>query len=422
MQLSFLFQKMSDNVVVRQFGKLNVQVYGTYNAPLFKAKDIGEILQLSNIRATIKDYNEKQAVVNKVYTAGQLRDTLMLTERGLYKVLMTSRSKLADQFQDWVTDVLSEIRLTGEYKSRQQIDESNARITQIEQEKKQLQQELNDLKDKTYDEVLKEETLYVFTTDVDGVYKIGETSKQTSSTRRAQIQTGCVEPIETVFEILTHDSKILERVVHYVLKRYRCSTKTEHFRCSLEYIKMIIRYCGTILNIVKGTYHVITPDQASTIILGNMLKDGLISKQTMIDVANNTDPQGGDTGDIDEQDDEDENVDEDDADKDSDTYEEENMTYENIGIKFIERFYDGVPEHEMQHWIPPKDMYHKFKDWSKQYGFEIRIKGSYTGYTVPRELKTHIKIKRARNEIANPNPGLDGRGKWIVGLKLKKVE
>ena len=124
---------MNDQIAVHQFGRLNVPIYGTHEDPLFKAKDIGDMLNLSNIRVTIKDFNEKQKVVSKAYTAGGLQDTLMLTERGLYKVLMTSRSKLAEQFQDWVSDVIKEIRLTGQYnqvqgEKQKLIEESKARM------------------------------------------------------------------------------------------------------------------------------------------------------------------------------------------------------------------------------------------------------------------------------------------------------
>ena len=46
----------------------------------------------------------------------------MLTEHGLYKVIMRSNKVIAKQFQDWVFDVLKEIRLTGKYQLEKQLE------------------------------------------------------------------------------------------------------------------------------------------------------------------------------------------------------------------------------------------------------------------------------------------------------------
>ena len=34
------------SLLVKQFNGLNIQVYGTYEDPLFKAKDIGDLLEM----------------------------------------------------------------------------------------------------------------------------------------------------------------------------------------------------------------------------------------------------------------------------------------------------------------------------------------------------------------------------------------
>jgi hypothetical protein len=54
----------SDNLLIKQFNGLNIQVYGTYDEPLFKAKDIGDLLGMSNIREVIKNFNNKQDVTS----------------------------------------------------------------------------------------------------------------------------------------------------------------------------------------------------------------------------------------------------------------------------------------------------------------------------------------------------------------------
>ena len=113
----------SDNLLIKQFNGLNIQVYGTYDEPLFKAKDIGDLLGMSNIREVIKNFNNKQKVVSLTDTLGGQQNTTFLTEQGLYKVLMRSRKKIAEQFQDWVCEVVEEIRKNGKYDLEQKLKE-----------------------------------------------------------------------------------------------------------------------------------------------------------------------------------------------------------------------------------------------------------------------------------------------------------
>ena len=60
-------------------------IKGTIDEPLFRASDIGVVLELSNIRATIVDFDESEKVVNKVDTLGGTQEVTFLTEKGLYR-------------------------------------------------------------------------------------------------------------------------------------------------------------------------------------------------------------------------------------------------------------------------------------------------------------------------------------------------
>jgi prophage antirepressor-like protein len=90
----------NQSVLVRQFNGLNIQVYGTYEEPLFKAKDIGELLEIKDIKSTIRDFDDDE--VHSMYlidSLDRMQDTNMLTEQGLYKILMISRKPIARSFQ-----------------------------------------------------------------------------------------------------------------------------------------------------------------------------------------------------------------------------------------------------------------------------------------------------------------------------------
>lgn len=235
-------------ILQKQFQHLNIKVYGTFEKPLFKAKDIGDLLEIKNIREIIKNYNNKQRCdVCLTDAIGRSQETNMLTEQGLYKILMRSRKPIAEQFQDWVCEVIEEIRLNS--------------TKNLEEKLNYQEKQLSYYKELTFEQVNLNETSYVFSTDIDGVYKIGKTDKPTAKKRAQQLQTACVEEIQILYEYHTCNSLLLEKTVHYILERYRCNSNREHFRCKLDYIKMIINLVGKVINTCKSSYQTITYDQ-----------------------------------------------------------------------------------------------------------------------------------------------------------------
>ena len=110
-----------------------VAVYGTNEEPLFKANEIGNIIGIKNIRDAIKDFDEdeKRDDVGLTDTIGRTQQMLFLTENGLYRLLMKSKKPIARQFQKWICNILKELRLTGEYKLRQELKEKEEEIKEI---------------------------------------------------------------------------------------------------------------------------------------------------------------------------------------------------------------------------------------------------------------------------------------------------
>jgi len=72
----------SHNLLIKQFNDLDITIYGTYEEPLFKAKDIGNLLEMSNIREVIKNFNNKQRCVSLTDTAFGKKEITFLTEQG----------------------------------------------------------------------------------------------------------------------------------------------------------------------------------------------------------------------------------------------------------------------------------------------------------------------------------------------------
>nr|WP_314648840.1 DUF4088 family protein [uncultured Porphyromonas sp.] len=120
-------------------------VYGTPQEPLFKAQDVASMLSLQNVSDMVQRVDDDE---RSKLNLGRQGETWMLTENGLYEVLMQSRKPIAKQFKKCVKAILKEIRQTGGYLATQQEDTPEmimARALQVAQstiEKHQRQLEL----------------------------------------------------------------------------------------------------------------------------------------------------------------------------------------------------------------------------------------------------------------------------------------
>ena len=130
--------------IVKAFNTNNLHteivIKGTIDDPLFRASDVGVVLELSNIRATIVDFDDSEKVVNKVDTLGGSQEVTFLTEKGLYKVLFRSRKPIAQKFQDWVCEVVKEIRLTGIYNMQSEIKKAIEEKNEAIEENKKIRE------------------------------------------------------------------------------------------------------------------------------------------------------------------------------------------------------------------------------------------------------------------------------------------
>lgn len=122
-------------------------VYGSMQEPLFIAKDVASVIEHSDVSTMMRTVDEDEKLVQTIFVSGQNREVWMLTESGLYEVLMQSRKPIAKQFKKGVKAILKEIRKTGGYIATTQDDTPElimARALQVAQatidrHKKQLE-------------------------------------------------------------------------------------------------------------------------------------------------------------------------------------------------------------------------------------------------------------------------------------------
>lgn len=105
-ELSFIYET----------GKIRVAVID--NEPWFVAKDVCDILELSEVSNSLKRLRGGEKLTRKIFVSGQNRETWFINEPGLYRLIFTSNKEEAERFQDWVyNEVLPSIRKTGKYES-----------------------------------------------------------------------------------------------------------------------------------------------------------------------------------------------------------------------------------------------------------------------------------------------------------------
>lgn len=90
-----------------------IDVWGSIEHPLFRAKDVASWLAIKNVPDLVKRVDVDE--VHRFNLGSLQGDTWFLTEDGLYEVLMQSRKPAAKQFKKGVKAILHELRKTGAY-------------------------------------------------------------------------------------------------------------------------------------------------------------------------------------------------------------------------------------------------------------------------------------------------------------------
>jgi len=223
----------------------DIIIKGDINNPLFRASDIGSILEMSNIRATIQNFDETEKVVMNIDTLGGSQQVSFLTEFGLYQLLFISRKPIAKKFKKWVSEVIKEIRLTGQYQLEKQLKEKDEKIKKIENELKEKDDEIDKIKNSE-----KIPMMYIYNCDSTQnipELKIGYTTNLYSRLRPYK-QTHKNGKLEFSLELQDINIRIVETFIHELLKSYRI--KDEIFKGDVDEIKFIII---NLVNFIKLT-------------------------------------------------------------------------------------------------------------------------------------------------------------------------
>lgn len=86
------------------------------NKVWFIAKDVCDALGIINNRQAIRELDDDEKLTYKLYTSGQNRNTSIISESGLYALILRSNKPYARTFRKWITsEVIPTILKKGFY-------------------------------------------------------------------------------------------------------------------------------------------------------------------------------------------------------------------------------------------------------------------------------------------------------------------
>ncbi len=126
----------------RWFNELPIRIIGTPDMPFFYAQDLATVLGIKQVTTSIRTFVKGKDIVTSEMRAKydlvtyqnhgniqRINDTVtLLTEQGAYKLIMNSRSKVASQFQDFVYNIIRDIRLREQERLKIEIGKLTTKV------------------------------------------------------------------------------------------------------------------------------------------------------------------------------------------------------------------------------------------------------------------------------------------------------
>ncbi len=213
--------------------KVNIQ--GTHDDPLFQANQIGELLEIEEIRSSVRDFDDDEKGVHTVHTPGGAQEVLFLTEIGLYRLLGMSRKPLARPFQKWVAKTIKEIRLTGKYELERTLNEERDKGNRAREAQRLSEEKAIQLQAKLAGKYAPGQQIYVLRNPADAnrnLYKLGRTKDL--SKRIGNYGTSMPDGCTIMHTLNCIDAIACERTVGKALEKYIYNR--EWYQCDLSII------------------------------------------------------------------------------------------------------------------------------------------------------------------------------------------
>jgi prophage antirepressor-like protein len=210
----------------------------------FRLADVTDILKYKSRKDVIRDiidkkYKKSLKNIETVHDVDRTQEnTIYINESGLYKLVIKSKMKLAEQFQIWLIDVaLPKLRKFGFYqvddKTKNKINKLNNKITLLTKNNNKLKQNMTKNKHPR--------GMHFYVIKDDDMYKIGYTKNLNK--RLATYNTGKANKATYSYYKKTNCAREIEACIKSLLNEYIYKSNKEFFNCSLNKILKEVRKC-----------------------------------------------------------------------------------------------------------------------------------------------------------------------------------
>ena len=227
------------------YNKNNISfIIDNTNIIWFRLADITNILKYKSRKDVIRDMIDKKyrKHLRDIVTTQEIdrtqSDTIYITESGLYKLVIRSKMKIAEKFQEWIVeDALPKLRKYGFYevdtKTQIKIKNLNHKISLLTKSNKKLKQNMTKNK--------YPKGMYFYVLKDDSMYKIGYTKDLTK--RLATYNTGKANKAIYSYYKKSECAKEIEECMKALLNDYIYKSDKEFYNCSLNKILIEVRKC-----------------------------------------------------------------------------------------------------------------------------------------------------------------------------------
>lgn len=114
-----------NDLVKFEFKGKGVRTVVIEDEPWFVAKDVCEILEIADPSSALRKIPRTHKGEHRMPTLGGMQNVSIISEAGLYRLVLRSDKPQAEPFIDWVTaEVLPQIRKTGKYEVASEMPKS----------------------------------------------------------------------------------------------------------------------------------------------------------------------------------------------------------------------------------------------------------------------------------------------------------
>ena len=209
--------KEDSNCIIKAFENNNITIIKEEpNNFLFKATDIGKILDLTNVRVSVQNFDEDEKCVRNAYTVRGDKDMIFLTSRGVYRLLYNSKKPIAKQFRKWVGNILDDLIFNQGIELKNQLEKYHLELQQKDILLIEKDVQLIEDKEKILLSSYHKESVVYLIKIKDNLYKFGNTDniKRRLSEHKREIN----KDIQLIYCIKSSNNLQLENLLKDYLK------------------------------------------------------------------------------------------------------------------------------------------------------------------------------------------------------------